>query len=422
MRIEHRLYRYYLFLLVVLCAWVSTVSAPPMPLRLAFLAALFLPTLFKAPKLLVPAMTCFITIAAYGFSHSYMPTELYYYLGIMTFSILLSLKEFHNTQRPPVILILLCVYVTFIDFITEYKLVNIDYSLIILLLSFFFVSKDGHEKDAYILSFEIISIVLCIYFFIFRQSSTEVMEDGRISWVDPNYMGNVCAMGVVLAYNILINKLFINRKAFSFISIICVILGVIMLVLNASRGAFLSTALAVIVITWFAKIPLRNKVLVACVVVFGVILLYNFGLFELLEERVKNDDGTGNARTIIWATKMEAFFQLPFLKQLFGLGYKGGFDLAILGGYGFHNDYLAFIVEYGYIGFALFITLLLYPITIVKRHSSDRPVIASLIVFLLTCSVTLEPFSAGRLTYWYFYMLIVLFARWSRFNNPMLSK
>lgn len=39
-RYYKRYYKYYLFLLVILCTWFSTIVAPPMPIRLVYLAAL----------------------------------------------------------------------------------------------------------------------------------------------------------------------------------------------------------------------------------------------------------------------------------------------------------------------------------------------------------------------------------------------
>ena len=79
-RYYKRYYKYYLFLLVILCTWFSTIVAPPMPIRLVYLAALIIPAYLYAPNLIVPVLICFTGIAAYGFSCSYMPTELYYYL------------------------------------------------------------------------------------------------------------------------------------------------------------------------------------------------------------------------------------------------------------------------------------------------------------------------------------------------------
>lgn len=416
MKKERKLYKYYLFLMVILCTWTSTVAAPPTPVRLLFLTALIVPILFNNTQLLIPVLACFSAVASYGFSCSYMPTELYYYLGILSVLFLLNIKKISHTQRPPAILVLCCFYFIFLDCIIGSGFENIDYSLLIILLSFFFVSKDGYEKEMLILSFVTVSIVLSIFYFTYGQSNEEVLSEGRVGWVDSNYMGNVCGMGIVLAYNAIINQFFSGSKVYSRLCLVAVWAGVIMLILNASRGAFLSMSVAIVVITLFAKIPLKKKVLVSAVAVIGVISLYHYGLFDVLEERIASDDGTGNARTVIWAAKLDAFLQLPWYQQFIGLGYRGGFELAFPGGFGFHNDYLALIVDYGYIGFILFISMLLYPVAIVRQQSSSKPIVISLILFLLTCAATLEPYTAGRLAYWFFYMAIVLFARWSR--NP----
>lgn len=141
--------------------------------------------------------------------------------------------------------------------------------------------------------------------------------------------------------------------------------------------------------------------------------MYSMGLFKVLEERVMSDDGTGNARTIIWAAKLDAYSQLSLLEKVFGIGYRRGFELAIPGGFGFHCDYIAWLVDYGIAGLLFFISLLIYPLKLVWNRQSQRPIVLSLILFLATCCSTLEPLTAGRLAYWYFYMLIVLFARWS---------
>ena len=66
---ERLLYKYYLFLLVVLCTWISTVSAPPTPIRLLFLIALIGPT-FNNNQFVVPVLSqndiiAYINISGY---------------------------------------------------------------------------------------------------------------------------------------------------------------------------------------------------------------------------------------------------------------------------------------------------------------------------------------------------------------------
>ena len=416
---ERRLYIYYFLLLIVLCSWVSPTSAPPMPLRLGYLLALVLPAVTKAPNMLVPVLVCFTALGTYGISCSYMPTEKWIYLLIVAVSLFFVSSKLKLCQRPPTILVVFCAYVCIIDFIHGEELVNIDYSLLIVLLSFFFVSKSGYERNSYMLGFMIITIILSLFFFTYGQSAAvEVSETGRRSWVDPNYFGNVCGMGVVLAYNIIVNQL-APGKFLTKIAMLAVPLGMLLLVMNASRGAFLSMGVAIVLITMFSKVDLKKKIGVAILIAIGMVVMFYLGAFDVLSGRLMEEDDTGNGRTVIWEAKMLGYMSGDAYEKIFGIGYQNGFFLAIPGGFGFHNDYLAFLVDYGVVGLILFFCIIVYPLKLVANVPSKRPIVSSLLAFILVCSMTLEPFTLGNLTYWYFYMLIVLFARW---NHPVSSK
>lgn len=406
-------YKYYFLLLVVLCTWFNTTSAPSVSLRLIFLGVLVIP-FFKVANIMIPVMICFTGVAAYGFSCSYMPTELHYYLIIMIVFLLFQSHKLSTTQKPPILLVAFSLYILIIDLFIGGTLVNINYCLLIVVFSFFFVSKDGHEEISYIISFIMVTLILCLYFFTYGQNeAVEISADGRTIWKDPNYIGNVCAMGIVLAYNVLINKLY-KKKSIKNLCLFTMCIGIIMTALNASRGAFLSMAVALFVSTVFSKIKKRTKIGITIAFVLSIIAMYNIGLFDLLEERVMGDDGTGNARTLIWASKYNAYSSLPLTMKIFGSGYERGFNLAFPGGYGFHNDYLAWMVDYGIVGLIFMIFLFVYPLKLVWNQKNHRPIIISLILLLMTCCSTLEPLTAGRITYWYYYMTIVLFARWSQ--------
>ena len=265
----------------------------------------------------------------------------------------------------------------------------------------------------------IITIILSLFFFTYGQSAAvEVSETGRRSWVDPNYFGNVCGMGVVLAYNIIVNKL-APGKFLTKIAMLAVPLGMLLLVMNASRGAFLSMGVAIVLITMFSKVDLKKKIGVAILIAIGMVVMYYLGAFDVLSGRLMEEDDTGNGRTVIWEAKMLGYMSGDAYEKIFGIGYQNGFFLAIPGGFGFHNDYLAFLVDYGVVGLILFFCIIVYPLKLVANVPSKRPIVSSLLAFILVCSMTLEPFTLGNLTYWYFYMLIVLFARW---NHPVSSK
>ena len=147
--------------------------------------------------------------------------------------------------------------------------------------------------------------------------------------------------------------------------------------------------------------------------------MYSLGAFDVLSERLMDEDDTGNGRTLIWEAKMLGYMSGDTYEKLFGIGYQGGFFLAIPGGFGFHNDYLAFLVDYGIVGTILFFCIIAYPLKLVANNPAKRPIVISLLAFILICSMTLEPFTYGILTYWFFYMLIVLYARW---DNKLTSK
>lgn len=108
-----------------------------MPIRLVYLVALIIPAYLYAPNLLVPVLACFTSVAAYGFSCSYMPTELHYYLIIMFPLLGFGLQKNLKTQRPSVLFTCFCLYVLCIDLLKGGKLENIDYSILVVLISFF---------------------------------------------------------------------------------------------------------------------------------------------------------------------------------------------------------------------------------------------------------------------------------------------
>ena len=75
---------------------------------------------------------------------------------------------------------------------------------------------------------------------------------------------------------------------------------------------------------------------------------------------------------------------------------------------GCHNDYVAFLTEYGLIGFILFIYTLTYPLIKSKVIGGDNTHIVASTIYLASCCFTLEPFSLGRIPYYMFYISIIL--------------
>lgn len=408
---------YYFLLLVVLCSWSDTVNAPNIIFRLAYLVALVFPIFKAKPNMLPHIIICFTSISMYGFSASYLPTEYYYYTYIL---LLLSLFPFKNKKihiKIPKVLIVLALYTTFIDLATEGRVENIQYSMYATIFLMFFISRDEKYNHLYPYVFIIITLTLCYFFFaVGDQFIEEIMGMERVAWKDPNYMGCVAGVGIVCSYHLLTSKLY-PSKTVKYLLLATICIGAVMLLKNASRGAVVCVAGGITIITLFSKISLKKKITIALLVLSCVVLMYQLGLFGALEERMMHDeDGTGSGRTVIWAYKIDLFLEQPMYKIFTGLGYRGGFMLGFDDGYGFHNDFVAFFVDYGIIGTILFILFLLYPLFIVRKNKEQRAIVTAMTAYLILCCMTLEPLTAGRLAFYSIYLFIYILTQ--KQQNP----
>jgi len=356
---------------------------------------------------------CFYALCSYRFVYSYLPSELYIYALFILLAIILNTREQITINIDKYTLFFILLLLTFtIDFWYSGRIENITYSIFICLLFSWCISSDETENIQYFsLPFLVITLVLSITFILFGHNfmNSSNASDGlvRMGWTDPNYFSCVVGMGTLLTVMQLLRK----KESFIYTLFLLVtfILSMITIVLSASRGAILAISLSSVIFIFISKIKLSHKLIVIAFLCGIIVFMYTNQYFDLLIDRIKNDDGTGSGRTEIWLTKIDAFTsEKNPLKLLFGFGYQGGYNLGYRWPQGFHNDFLAFLVNYGIAGLSLFITALIIP---VKRATSGaRPTIIALVLYLVLCSMTLEPFSAGRLTYFgfYFYILVVV--------------
>lgn len=412
--LSKKIYYYYGFLLLVLCSWTSDSATPPMALRIAYLIALFMPAILTCRTLIPPVIMCFTAIAGYGFSCSFMPTEYFYYTYTLLAMVLLTRSRNGGYQTPPRLFVFYVIYVLIIDFITNSKLENIGYSTIAVMLSFYFVSKDLKERSMYPLALTIVTCAICFFFFVFGDNYVDEIEGiERIGWKDPNYLGMVTGMGIVVAYNEILNNQNLS-KPFRIFYLLTVCVGILMLAVNASRGAALATMTSLVILTFFSNIKTSKKTLLILGAILFIFALYNLNAFGNLIQRVQEDDGNGNGRKVIWAYKFNGWLEGTTLEHYFGMGYSGGFKLGTIGGYGFHNDFLAHLVDYGIVGICLFISLLLHPVILAWHNYKFRIQVISMIIFISIGCFTLEPLTAGRMAFFFFYMYIILIARYSK--------
>lgn len=403
---------YYILLLLVMVSWQNPDQAPSTTSRLAFLAASVLPLfVFKKIKYLPIVFILFYSINIYGTALSYFPTYYYYYIPFILAGLLFVYNRKKNLGIASSSYLLCLLLVIFIvDIASASELCDISYCyLFLVLLIGYYSPYDINYVKLFQYLFVISSLVLSIEFLtVGREYTITLMGSEREAWMDPNYFGCVVGMGVIQAFLLLMRN---GEKQWivSILLTVTIVVSLITLVLNASRGALLATMLA------FAYYLLTSKskwyikfIIVSAGIILGIYMLNN-DYFTLLEERLSGGDTTGSGRTVIWQKKLTAFIDdSNILHWLLGLGNTGGAMLAFGFKRGFHNDFVGFLVSYGFVGFVLFVYSFVKPI--LKSTIYKKEVMVG-ILYLVTCCMTLEPFLSGYLPFFGFYFCCLLMSK-----------
>lgn len=415
-------YAYYiLLLLIMLFLGKFYTGEPPMVLRLAFLAALFVVPIKRDLALLPAILTCFFIVSERGIGYGLLPSDYLLYCIPLLLCALISRKNRTGSFVVPKIVVAICVYSLIINFIASGIIQNLSYSCFVI-ASYVLISDTdfnvNYKTVAVFLAF--VSLALTLSYFTVGAEYTEVYRSSdfeRTGWTDPNYFSTTIGFPVLVSMAMLITQK--NNKLEIILFVANIIFSTIVMVLVASRGGILSLAAGVSVLLFFSKLKLRYKILFVILIAAFVICLFNNDYFALLQYRIEMDETGGSGRTDIWKMKLSEFGNTSPLVWIFGMGYQNG---IWLGGsasyyYCFHNDFISYLVCYGIIGLVLFILLLTYPIKNSNKKHYLFPVVVSLIVYLAVTGLTLEPMSSGFLGYFCYYFFILLLMRQSNIED-----
>lgn len=425
------IYIYYAMLIILLVSRMNATSDPPVLLRLVYIAAVIIPTLTIRDICYPAIMTLFYVISLNGFAYSYMPYNLWFYAIITVIVLLYYGRRGLKTQTKeysfvPQFVIALAFYIFLVDLIYGVHAQNFsivqDNLYCFLLLGFFLLiirGKESAAKEQLPICFAVTTIVLCFAFLTNREQYIlqSYADIDRTGWTDPNYFGTVIGMGTICGLIKLFSKEEWKELGFieKWIYLLAIILSVPVLLLNASRGAVLAVITGIVILFVFSKASVWYKVIVVAIGGLAMFYLYTHDYFSLLLLRVENDDGYGSERTLIWASKLRAYTQGNILQMIFGYGSADGLIMGWGGkAKGFHNDYVGFIVDYGIVGICLFLYMLYYPMRIMPHDSKKRPAVIVLLVYIMTCIFTLEPFIMGVLAYFVLYMYALILAQTER--------
>lgn len=421
------LFLYYVAMMAFLLSWTNPDVAPPEAWRYGFLVALIIPLLFDGTAMTIAIISIFYTVSYYGYAFSYMPQSIMIYVWILVLCIFFnrkSNKKYYWLEGWRSF-IFFGVYVIIINTLTSFApLIANGGKVIFCILLPFFLTKDRNESLRILEhSFIIISIIMSIQYLMIGDQAILVQDqDGsgltRTGWTDPNYYASIIGLGVVISVMLLMEQK--ERTIFSFLYYGgAIVLSMIVVLLNASRGASLAIASSVLLLIFMSKVKNKYKIIVIAFMAIMLMVLYTHGYFELLQVRVAAGNETAGGRTLIWMKKLDAFMSLnnPF-EILFGVGFEKGFVLGTGYPRSFHSDYVCALVDYGVLGFSLFVTMLIMPV--IKAPKSRRSVIFALVAYLWVIGLSLCPLTEGFLPYHIF--LFYVFAKMQAFREQDIIK
>lgn len=403
------IYLYYLVLLIVLISWTNvTREAPPIVARVIYTVLFFIP--FIKNNWLMPfAVTLFWSIRTQSVApFGYLPTESYLYLfgvlGVLIVRAFRNQDEIKNRLSPSAFYLVVYIFVMdtiYHDFFSKYML------MILLGALLYNQIKKADAFNLLAISFVVFSFVQSTYYFVFREDFSQKFVSSiagleRSTWVDPNYLGIILGMGIIISLSYLLGYFRVKlNNYYKIFFIITILLTFLTITLQASRGAMLALSLPVILLILFSKLKPIYKIGVSVFVTAFLVFLFNNNYFELLIARVETDDGTGGGRIDIWLNRLANFKNEDPLAMIFGLGREYGLKLGGGRFQGSHNEFISTLVVYGIVGLLILLYLLWYPLKIVVKQ--NRILVVIFITYLSLCFMTLEPIT------WANYISIIMF-------------
>lgn len=415
---EKSLIRYYLLILLCLITWINPNALPPMPIRLVYLFLVVYPVLTRA-KFLFPIIFCtLVTISMARYAPSYMvSTPIYVVVALLIINIVSPPSR--AEYKTPVHLLVMSIYMMLVNFFSGFEFKEACLTFLSAFLLYRYINFSQKSVKAFMSSFIIIAFVLSVEYLLVGKNFTEAYstsEIERMGWMDPNVFGCIIGMGIIVIAIVYLYQLF-TFKFFNVIMVGSLIVCVIAFLLNASRGASLALFLAVGTLIFISPVKKVIKISAFISTATLVVIMYWLGYFDNLIFRMSIENAeTGGERTIIWATKIAAFLgnNTPLISRIFGLGDN---EACFLGyGYylGFHSDYVAMFVKYGFIGAALLIYLLIYPL---KIATNNKIIIMVITLYLSLCVFSLDLINSGHIFFFYLYLFLLLLGKSSNLKN-----
>lgn len=415
---------YYAVLMLVMMSWTDYNSFPSMILRIVFLIAVMVPGFFDKDCVLPAAITCFWGVAVNGYAYSYMPTQVYLYVGLLLVSMVIINRYDKKSMmfRGYLLPVCLFLFVTLRNLIQTTSIEEITWGLLIFILFPYFIPDKGNDNEKKMSwAFMVMTIVLSFYSLttqeLFAAGAAGAIAE-RSAWTDPNYLSMIVGMGAVIGFRNILRIRNIDRFT-AVLSLISFFMAVPAMLLLVSRGGLLCLCGGIAVLILFSKIKTSYKIGMIAFIVIFVIILYTNDFFTMLEERLNGEaNASNNERVWILLNRLTAFSKGSPFYWLVGYGLQDGLKLGLPFPMGSHNDYVAFLAEYGVIGLVMFLGMLSLPFYNMKYGTKVLGEVCAYTFYLLLASLTLEPFAFGRWVYYVFLLFIIIIVR----NDNVLQR
>ena len=251
-------------------------------------------------------------------------------------------------------------------------------SYLIYLLVFILALNQHYSKedidfllDMYILSAVIIAVLIIVQRYDYYGSGSERHTIKILSHdaFDPNFLAAYLVVPAVLVFS----RMLRNFKARRLIALLLIVAGTLY---TSSRGAAVSMALGMaIVVFGFCKGRKKARRILTIVLILGsgILLAKEFipgnALIRLLNFKAYTTDGSNSKRFLDWQYGLQAYIRRP----LFGYGLMG--ELTIIKGalnveYISHNTFIAFLLQFGAVGFLLILAGLADLLWRIRRNAT----------------------------------------------------
>lgn len=410
---SQRLILYYVVVAAIMFYFMRPGISVSMPKRIVMLGLIIAPIITNV-RLLPTVFLLFIGADKASFVHVLPVTDWYYLVIVLAFYALYRKKSFLLLKE-------LAIFSYF--YVSAIYLNDVRECFIWMGVGIVLCDMIKNKKDLQLLfhGFLLMTIFLGILFLLYHNDfnhqeilvsqngeTEEVLE--RTGWANFNVFGSFMAAGGVLAVSYITGVLKFRNSNFSMvISVTTAVVVIVVLALNASRGA----AVAFIVPSLFLFLVSNSKLYVKLLFLFVVVMLfywlYTHNMFDVLSARMENDTvNTAGGRTDIWRAKLYQFFYtLTPRERLFGIGQNGCLTLAIY--FSTHNDYLTALIAYGFIGFGLFTYFVLVHPLLKGGKKKILPIIG-LLLYLVIEGIMVEPFFRGYFVEIMFYFFVLKYA------------